>query len=293
MSPHLAPAFALRAPFSLFLVLSSAVAFAAPIPDEFRIGGFAVGPQVYSFRFYTLFEAIEKTEQAGGKVVELGTGLKVSAEHPVVFNHDAPAELIPLVQAKLKQHGIKAVNYGVVRIPNEAVARKVFDFARTMGFYAIITESIESLDLIEKFARESEIKVGIHQHARKPNDPSYKIWDPNFVRDLVKDRDPRIGACADLGHWQTSGIKAIDGLRILEGRIISVHLKERAALGPGNHDTIFGTGITDMGGVLAELRRQKFAGNLAIEYEYNWYASVPDIAQCIGFVRGWAAAQGK
>ena len=266
---------------------------AAPIPGEFRIGGFAVGPQAYSFRFFTLFEAIEKTQQTGGKVIELGTGLKISAERPIVFNHDASADLVALVQDKLKQHGIKAVNYGVVKMPDAATAKKVFEFARTMGLYAIITESIESLDVIEKLAREYDLKVGIHQHARKPNDPSYKIWDPSFVRDLVKDRDPRLGACADLGHWQTSGIRAIDGLKTLSGRVVSVHLKERAALGPGNHDTIFGTGITDMGGVLAELRRQKFEGNLAIEYEYNWQNSVPDIAQCIGFVRGWAAANGN
>jgi sugar phosphate isomerase/epimerase len=264
---------------------------APPIPDEYRIGGFAIGPQVYSFRFFTLFEAIEKSAQTGGRAIEIGMNLKVSAEHPVAFNHNAPAELIPIVQAKLKEHGVKAVNFGVVPIPtDEAGARKVFDFARTMGLSAIITESIGSLDLIEKLVKEYDIKVGFHQHAKKPNDPNYKIWDPAFVRDLVANRDSRIGACADIGHWQTSGIRAIDGIKTLAGRIVSLHMKERAALGPGNHDEIFGTGITDIPAVLAELRRQKFDGNIAIEYEYNWQNSVPDIAQCIGFVRGWAAA---
>jgi sugar phosphate isomerase/epimerase len=183
------------------------------------------------------------------------------------------------------------VNYGVVPIPNdEAAARKVFEFARKMELSAIITESIGSLDLIEKLAKEYDLKVGIHQHARKENDPSYKIWDPAFVRDLVAKRDSRIGACADVGHWQTSGIRAIDGVKLLAGRLVGLHLKERAALGPGNHDEIFGTGITDVPAILTELRRQNFDGNIAIEYEYNWQNSVPDIAQCIGFVRGWAAA---
>jgi sugar phosphate isomerase/epimerase len=295
MPPTLTPFFRAHSLLAMFAVLSTTVAFAGgPIPAEYRIGGFAIGPQAYSFRFFTLFEAIEKTEQTGGKVIELGVGLKLSAESPVLFNHDAPADFIPLVQEKLKKHGIKAVNYGVVKIPNdEAGARKIFDFARKMDFYAIITESLESLDLIEKLAREYDIKVGIHQHARKEKDPSYKHWDPAYVRDLVKNRDARIGACADIGHWQTSGIRAVDGLKILEGRIISVHLKERPALGTGTHDVIFGTGITDMSAVLTELRRQKFDGNLAIEYEYNWYNSVPDIAQCVGFVRGWAAANPK
>lgn len=279
---------------ALLLAVAAAASRAAAanrIPDEYRIGGFAIGPQAYSFRFFTLFEAIEKTQQTGGKVIELAVGQKLSPDNATVFNHDAPAELIPVVQAKLKQHGIKAVNYGVVKLTDEATARKVFAFAKAMGLPAIITESVESLDLIEKFVREYDIKVGIHQHARRADKAGYTIWDPKVVRDLVKDRDPRIGACADIGHWQTSGIHPLDGLKILEGRLISLHLKERAALGPNQTDTIFGTGITRMGAVLAELRRQNFDGNLAIEYEFNWHHSVPDIAQCIGFVRGWAAAQ--
>jgi sugar phosphate isomerase/epimerase len=291
LTPFIVSALRSIYPVLLALALAARTFAAPPIPEEFRVGGFAIGPQVFSFRFFTLFEAIEKSAQTGGNAIELGMNLKLSAEQPVAFNHNAPAELIPLVQAKLKQHGVKAVNYGVVPIPNdEAAARKVFEFARKMELSAIITESIGSLDLIEKLAKEYDIKVGIHQHARKENDPTYKIWDPAFVRDLVAKRDPRIGACADVGHWQTSGIRALDGVKLLAGRLVSLHLKERAALGPGHHDDIFGTGITDVPAILAELRRQDFDGNIAIEYEYNWQNSVPDIAQCIGFVRGWAAA---
>jgi len=35
------------------------------------------------------------------------------------------------------------------------------------------------------------------------------------------------------------------------------------------------------------LRRQKFDGNISVEYEYNWDNNVPDVAQSIGFVRGY------
>ncbi|MSU51328.1 MAG: sugar phosphate isomerase/epimerase [Opitutus sp.] len=278
----------------VLLVTTLALRSAPRVPDDYRVGGWVIGPQVFSFKFFTLFEAIEKSAATGGRAIELGRNFKLSPEQPVAFNHETPADLIPLVKAKLKQHGVKAVNYGVVPIPNnEAAARKVFDFARTMELSAIITESIDALDLIEKLAIEYDIKVGIHQHAKKPNDPNYKIWDPAFVRDLVKNRDRRLGACADVGHWQTSGIRAIDGIKTLEGRIVSLHLKERAALGPNQTDTIFGTGITDIPAILTELRRQNFDGNIAIEYEFNWHHSVPDIAQCIGFVRGWSAANPK
>jgi sugar phosphate isomerase/epimerase len=68
-------------------------------------------------------------------------------------------------------------------------------------------------------------------------------------------------------------------------------LKERPEIGRQMPDTIYGTGISDIKGILDELKRQKFEGHISIEYENNWDHSVPDVAQCIGFVRGWAACQ--
>lgn len=290
---------------SLFALATAAVlaalpASAAPIPDEVRINGFAIGCQAYSFNRFSVFEAIEKTAETGSKCIEFYPGqILTKEERNIKWSHDASDEVVTRVKEKLAKHGVRAVNYGVVGIPkDEAAARKVFEFAKKLGLYGITTESIDALDTAEKLAKEYDIRVGIHEHAKRMKkdaegkmveDPNYKIWNPEYVRDLLKGRDARLGACADIGHWQTSGLKAIDGLKILEGRIISLHAKERAALGPGQHDTIFGTGITDMAGVLAELKRQKFTGNISLEYEFNWDNSVPDMKQCIDFVRAWKA----
>lgn len=275
-------------------------AYADPIPASHRVGGFAIGCQAYSFNRFTVFEAIEKTEQTGSKVIEFYPGQSLSPDRRnVKWDHNADDALIREVQEKLQKHGIRAVNYGVVGIPNdEAGARKIFEFAKKLGMYGVTTESLDSLDVAEKLAKEFDIRVCIHEHAKRMKkdasgqmveDTSYKVWNPAYVAEVVRNRDPRIGACADIGHWQTSGIRAIDGLKMLRGRVLSLHMKDRAALGPGQHDAIFGTGQSDIGGVLAELRAQGFDGNISIEYEYNWDNSVPDIAQCIGFVRGWAA----
>jgi len=108
---------------------------------------------------------------------------------------------------------------------------------------------------------------------------------------VVKDRDKRIGACADTGHWATSGIKPLDGIKLLRGRIISLHLKERTEIGKQLPDAVYGTGVSNIKGILDELKKQGFEGNISIEYENNWDHSVPDVAQCIGFVRGWAAGR--
>lgn len=264
---------------------------ASPIPDNFRVGGFAIGCQAYSFNRFTVFEAIEKTEQTGSKVIEFFPGQALSPDQRnVKWDHNASDEVIAAVKAKLAKHGIKAVNYGVVGIPNvEADARKIFEFAKKMDLYGVTTESTESIDLIDKLVKEYDIRVGYHDHPRQPNNPNYKVWDPNYIVALVKGHDARIGACADIGHWQTSNLNVLDCLKTLEGHIISVHGKERPAMGPGQHDVPFGAGQTNMGGVLAELKRQGFVGNISVEYEYNWDNSVPEIAQCIGFVRGWSA----
>jgi L-ribulose-5-phosphate 3-epimerase len=62
-------------------------------------------------------------------------------------------------------------------------------------------------------------------------------------------------------------------------------------IGEALPDAIFGTGVTDTKGILSELKRQGFDGNIAIEYENNWDNSVPDVAQCVGFIRGCTARQ--
>src|SRR5205807_1555978 len=143
---------------------------------------------------------------------------KLSADQPdVKWDHNASDDIIEKVKAKLAQHYIKAVNYGVVGIPkDEAQARKVFEFAKKLGLYGITTESVESIDTIEK---------------------------------LVNEYDK-----------------------------------------PEAHDLPYGAGVSEVPAILNELKRQHFQGNISIEYEHNWEHSVPEVAQCIGFVRGYEAA---
>lgn len=264
------------------------------IPDEYKTGGFFIGCQAYTFNRYTVFEAIEKTALAGGKVIEFYPGQKLSKEEPnVSFDHNASAETLQKVKDKLAQYHMKAVNYGVVDIPKEEEgARKVFEFAKAMGLRAVTTESVGAIDTIEKMVKEYDILVGFHDHPRQSKNPGYRMWDPNYILSIVKDRDPRIGSCADTGHWVRSHLKPVDCLRILKGRIISSHLKDLNEMGPDAHDVPYGTGVSDVPAILQELKDQGFTGNISIEYEHHWETSVPEVAQCIGFVRGYGTAKG-
>src|SRR5215218_7560141 len=115
---------------SKFLLTNSiAAAFLAnvhaevKIPDEYKTGDFFLGLQAYSFNGYkkpsqngfkgfSVFEAIEKTAQAGAKVIEFYPGQTLSPDEPdMKWDHNSPEDVIKKVEAKLAQHKIKAVNY--------------------------------------------------------------------------------------------------------------------------------------------------------------------------------------
>lgn len=267
---------------------ASAVHAANPIPENVKLGGFAIGPQAYSFNRFTAFEAIEKAHQAGAKVIEFYPTQKLSPDKAdKKLHHTMSDEDFKSLQDQLKKFDITAVNYGVVGGKDEAEWRQIFEFAQKLKVYAITTEDVKNIDIIEKLVKEFDIKVAYHEHAKREKDPSYQLWDPNYVLGLVKDRDPRIGASADTGHWATSGLVPLDCLKILKGRIVSVHLKDRPELGKKTLDIVYGTGVLDVASNLAELKAQGFDGNISVEYEDKWENNVPEIKACIEFVKNW------
>ncbi|MCU0782941.1 MAG: hypothetical protein MUF81_02615 [Verrucomicrobia bacterium] len=99
---------------------ASPAAIGAPIPDDCKIGGSAIGCQAWTFNRLSAFEAIEKTALAGGKVIEFYPGQKLSPDQTdVKWGHDASDEIIKKVKAHLAKHGVRAVNYGVVDTKDE------------------------------------------------------------------------------------------------------------------------------------------------------------------------------
>ena len=282
----------IRACMKLLLTLAALAlpVFAAePIPENLKQGGFAIGCQAWTFNRFTVFEAIEKTEQAGGKVIEFFPGQRLSKEEPnVKFDHNAPKEVWEKVQAKLKQHNITPMAYGVVQLSkNEESCRKDFVFAKALGIRVINTESVDAIDTFEKLVKEFDIMVGFHDHPKQPNNPNYKMWDPEYILSVVKDRDVRIGSCADTGHWVRSGLKPAECIKTLKGRIVSSHLKDLHAPLPSGHDVPYGTGVSDVKAILDEFKAQGFVGPISVEYEHKQDNNLDDVKLCIDYVRDY------
>lgn len=277
---------------SLLLTLALAAnLMAAPIPEEARQNGLAIGCQAYSFKEFSAFEAIAKTKEAGGKTIEFYPGQKLRANSPAgeVVHHNASAEVIKALKDECARQGIYPVNYGVVGAKDAAEIARIMEFAKAMGLYSVCSESTELVAAWEAAVKQYDLKVAFHEHGGSMANPKYKVWNPLYILGVVESRDPRVGACADLGHWCTSGLKPVECLRILNGHVISVHLKDKSEFGAKGVVVPAGKGVVDVAACVAELKKQGFKGHFSVEYENNWKDSVPQVRETIDFAKTeWA-----
>jgi sugar phosphate isomerase/epimerase len=276
------------APFGGSRLLAAEPAKGAPNAEKI---GWRLGCQAYTFKLFTFYEAIEKTASLGLRYIEGSSSLKLSKDRPELkLSQELPADLRVEVKKKLADSGVKMVSYAGGRLSKDAgESRKAFDFAKDMGADTLMSEPPEdALETIDKLCEEYGINLAVHNHAK----PSH-YWSPDTVLSVCQGRSKRIGACADTGHWMRSGIKPLEALKKLEGRIISLHFKDLNEYGMKGHDVPWGTGVGDAKAMLAEIYRQKLKAFFAIEYEYNWENSLPEIAQCVAFfdtaAAEWAA----
>jgi sugar phosphate isomerase/epimerase len=271
-------------PLALVALSLAPAVQADPIPESLRQQGWFIGAQAYTFKEFSAFEAIAKTKEAGGNMIEFFPGQTLKPGSDVKVHHTMPEAAMKELLAECERQGVRAVNYGVVGANNPAEVQSIMSFAKKMGLYAVCTESAEQVVAWEAAAKEFDVKVAFHEHGGSMSNPKYKVWHPLYIRGVVESRDHRVGACADLGHWCTSHLKPVECLRILEGRIVSVHLKDKAA--NGNAPVVVaGTGVVDVAACLEELKKQKFDGHISIEHEADWKDSVPQVKANIDYVK--------
>ncbi len=257
----------------------------APIPPAaLTSAGFSISVQCWSFKEFTLFQAIEMAASAGTNV-EVFPGQKIGGDlGDTKFGPDLPDDKLQLVIDHLAKNKVAAVNFGVTPISkDEKEARKTFELAKKLGLYGVTTESLDALDTLEKLAKEYDIKVCFHNHP-KPT----ALWDPEKIWKAIDGRHENIGYCADIGHWASSGLDPVAVIRKIAPRVRSFHMKDRESIEKWTHDRPFGTGIIDNIAILDEVRKHGFAGNVTIEYEHNWKTNVAEVGQCAGYLRAYS-----
>jgi sugar phosphate isomerase/epimerase len=235
--------------------------------------GWKMGCQAYTFKEFTYADALEKIDSLGLSNVEMYSGQPIGNGIEGTTHYGMDDYTIQQVKQMTGDFGIDIVAYGVVKPKDEEEWRQIFEFAHKLHIENITCEpQREHLDFLEKMAEEYAINIAIHNH---PKESPY--WHPDSVLSAVDGRSERMGACADVGHWTRSGLDPIECLQALEGRVISLHIKDVDAAERQGKDQVWGTGLTNIKAVVKEMYRQDFEGPWSVEYENNWKNNVPDI----------------
>jgi len=252
-----------------------------------RIKSFPIASEAWTFRRFTFFETVAKLKELGVTGVEAFPGQALGAEFPGArFDENMTPEQMAKTKEVLKAAGVTLYGYGVTDIgKTEASMRKVFDFARKMGIQVVVCEPADDdFTLLEKMVDEYDIVIAIHNH---PAPAKYNL--PETVYDHVKGKDPRIGSCADSGHWMRGMNDPREAFKLLEGRILDVHLKDRNDFGTakGTDDVPWGAGKGTIRDLLAELTLQDYDGWLTMEYENEAEVGdpMPAFRKSIDFVK--------
>lgn len=244
--------------------------------------GWKLAIQSYTFHKVSFEEALDKTAELDVNYIEVFPGHLLGDKWGnQVFGYgmdeQTRKEILDLAASK----GVKIVGSGVFVPSDPSEWEKEFEFAKAMGMEYISAEPpMADWDIVETLSDKYGIKVAVHNHPR----PS-TYWTPDSLLDAVGRRSSNLGSCSDVGHWKRCGLDQLECLKKLDGRIISLHFKDIApedAEG-GPHDVIWGTGVLDVPAMLSILKEQGFKGYFAIEYEYNWDNSVPDIRKSIEY----------
>lgn len=244
--------------------------------------GWLLGTQAYTFRLFTLDDALRKTDSCGLKNIEIYGGQTIGGGIDGKVDFKMSTENRQKLKNLFKKYGISVNAFGVINAKDEAEWIQLFEFAKDLGIKVINTEPQPAqfaylIPLAEKY----KIKLGIHNHPK----PS-RYWHPDSVAKYIGN-SPYVGACIDLGHYVRSGIDPIEAMKSLEGIIVSFHFKDVVPSPQAGkyHDVVWGGGQSKVDEAIAEMKRQKFKGPISAEYEHNWENSAPEVAQSAAYFR--------
>ena len=102
--------------------------------------------------------------------------------------------------------------------------RAKFEYCKRAGVKVIVAgdPAPATLPRVEKFVKEYDIKIAIHNHG-----PEDKIFpSPLDVLKFVKGMDPRMGCCIDVGHCARAGTDVVEAIKAAGPRLFNMHMKD-------------------------------------------------------------------
>jgi sugar phosphate isomerase/epimerase len=199
-------------------------------------------------------------------------------------------EQIAAFHAKLKAADVTGYAVGPIYMKSEADIDKAFDYAKRVGVKLIVgVPNIELLPYVDKKVKEYGFNYAIHLHG-----PDIEIYqDADDVWNHVKDLDPRIGMCLDVGHDTRNGKDPVADLKKYQTRVFDVHIKDVTGASKLGYSLEVGRGIIDFPAFVKMLRKVGYTGVCSLEHEKDMTDPFMGIAESIGYFRGIVEATKK
>ena len=272
-----------------FLSQATALAAASAVPAARLVAAPADAP-VSPVRLGVASYSFRKFNRA--QVIEFMKALKV----PLINLKDmhlpmTPPEETRRAAAEFRQAGLTITGSGVIAFnkDDDADIRAKFEYVKTAGIPLIIgMPSAAVLPRLEKFVKEYNIKVAIHNHG--PEDKNFP--SPFDVLKAIKTLDPRIGLCIDCGHAVRAGADVPAAIKAAGPRLLDMHIKDLTDFGSDNSGCPVGDGKMPIPGIFKALIAIGFKGQVMLEYEIDETNPLPGMVKSFAYMRGVLAGMG-
>ncbi|WP_031528056.1 sugar phosphate isomerase/epimerase family protein [Dyadobacter crusticola] len=246
---------------------------AASVPDK-KEDTFKLGIAGFSFVNFKLDEALSMMKR---------TDVHYLCIKDFHLPYNSTAEQITAFHEKLKESGVTGYAVGPIYTKTPKDIDNAFDYAKRVGVKLIIgIPNHEDLKYLEQKVKEYDIKYAIHNHG--PEDKLYP--NATSINNLIKDLDPRVGICFDMGHNRRDNQDSVADLNKYSKRIFDLHLKNVTAATKEGKAVELGRGVIDIPAFVKMLRKVKYSGVCALEYEKDMKDPLAGIAESVGYFKG-------
>ena len=192
-------------------------------------------------------------------------------------------EEIAAFHAKLKASDVTGYAVGPIYMKTEEEVDRAFAYAKRVGVKLIVgVPNVELLPYVDKKVKEYNFNYAIHLHG-----PDIKIYpDADDVWNHVKNLDPRIGMCLDVGHDTRNGKDPVADLKKYHTRVFDVHIKDVTGTTKLGYSLEIGRGVIDFPAFVRMLREVGYSGVCSLEHEKDMTDPFMGIAESIGYFRG-------
>jgi len=258
-----------------------------PMAQDVRSGGLEPGIRLglasYTFRNFSRTQMIGFVKQLNISALNA----KDVKDHLPMNPADEQAALADYAAAGIKLHAAGVIYFAK---NDDADIRAKFDYCKRAGVKLIVAgdPTPETLPRIERFVREYDIAVAIHNHG-----PEDKLWhSPLDILNAVKSMDPRIGCCIDVGHTARAGTDLIQAIQETGSRLLNVHMKDLTSFQRKESQVAVGEGIMPVRKMFEALVAAKYIGFVDLEYEIHADDPMPGVISSFAYMRGVLAGLG-